>query len=130
MLKYIAAIAVFMHGVGHVAGVLSAWTSVDSGFTERPWIFSQGVTMKSPLGRVWGLFWLVALICLVAAGLGIAFGQAWWPTLALVGAVVSLVAIVPWWNTVVSGAKAGALFDLVILVALLLWNDQIVQWLS
>jgi hypothetical protein len=65
-----------LHGVGHVAGILSAWTSVDSGFTDRPWIFSKSVTMKSLLGRLWGLFWLVALVCLVAAGLGIAFEQA------------------------------------------------------
>ncbi|MGD2206104.1 MAG: hypothetical protein PVH17_04930 [Anaerolineae bacterium] len=130
MLKYIVGIAVFMHGVGHAAGILSAWTLVESGFTDRPWIFSQGVTMSSPLGRVWGLVWLAALGCLVAAGVGIAFGQAWWPTLTLVGAAVSLVAIVPWWNTVVPGAKAGALFDLLILAALLLARDQILQWLS
>ncbi len=130
MIKYIAALAVFMHGVGHVAGILSAWTSIDSGFGDRPWIFSPGVTVESPLGRVWGLAWLVALGCLVAAGAGIAFEQAWWPTLALTGAVASLVAIVPWWNTVVPGAKAGALFDVVILIALLLGRDQVLQWLS
>jgi hypothetical protein len=45
--------------------------------------------------------------------------------LALTGASASLLAIVPWWNTVVSGAKAGALFDLVILVVLLVGKDQL-----
>jgi len=125
VLKYIAAFVAFMHGVGHISGVLSAWTPVNTGFSDRPWIFSKGVTVKSPLGRLWGLIWLAALGCLVAAGLGLAFGQAWWPMLLLVGAVVSLVAIVPWWNTVVPGARAGVLFDLFILVGLLLWKDQI-----
>jgi hypothetical protein len=130
MLSYIAAIAVFMHGVGHIAGILSAWTPINSGFTDRSWIFFKGATIKSPLGRIWGLLWLAALVYLVAAGLGIAFDQAWWPTLALVGAIVSLFAIVPWWNTVVSGARAGALFDLLILLALLLWKDRLVRLFS
>jgi hypothetical protein len=49
----------------------------------------------------------------------------------MAGAVVSLLAIVPWWNTVVPGAKAGALLDLVILAALLSpCKEQIVQALS
>jgi uncharacterized membrane protein YphA (DoxX/SURF4 family) len=130
VLKYVVAIALFMHGVGHVAGILNAWMSANSGFKDRPWIFSKGVTPKSPLGRLWGLFWLVALVCLVAAGLGLAFGQAWWSTLALAGALVSWLAIVPWWNSVVPGARAGALFDLLIIVALLLAKEQVLRLLS
>lgn len=35
-------------------------------------------------------------------------------------AVISLVAIVPWWNTVPPGAKVGAAFDILLIVALAL----------
>jgi hypothetical protein len=47
------------------------------------------------------------------------FRQAWWPSLAIASAIISLIVIVPWWNTVPPGAKAGAFFDLVILAILL-----------
>jgi hypothetical protein len=51
----------------------------------------------------------------------------WWPTLAIAAAGVSLVAIVPWMRVVPPGAWAGALLDLLDLVALLPpWSDQIV----
>ena len=68
----------------------------------------------------------------VGAGLGLLFGNGsestpWWPALAITAASVSLVAIVPWARVVPSGAWAGALFDLLILAALLPpWSDQIV----
>jgi hypothetical protein len=44
----------------------------------------------------------------------------------VVGAILSLVVIIPWWNTVVPGAKVGAAFDLLTLVALIFpWNQQV-----
>jgi hypothetical protein len=40
--------------------------------------------------------------------------------------ILSLVAIVPWWNTVVPGAKAGAALDAFTLIALVApWSAQI-----
>jgi hypothetical protein len=54
-------------------------------------------------------------------------GQDWWPTLAIVAAATSLAAILPWIRAVPPGAWAGALFDVVIIVALLPpWSEQIV----
>jgi hypothetical protein len=42
-------------------------------------------------------------------------------------AIVSLIVIVPWWNTVVPGAKAGAVFDVIVLIALLLpWRESVI----
>jgi hypothetical protein len=68
---------------------------------------------------VFGILWLLAMLALVIAGLGLLFSQPWWPTVALPAAVLSLVVILPWWNTVPLGAKMGAAFDLLVLVVLL-----------
>ncbi len=74
---------------------------------------------------------MAAALGLVGAGLGLLFGQAWWPTLAIAAAAVSLVAIVPWLTVVPPGAWAGVVFDLVIMVALLPpWSERIVAALS
>jgi hypothetical protein len=130
MLRYLVAIAIIMHGFVHASGVLAAWTKAQSGFTGRPWIFTAGVTTHSLVGRIGGLLWLAALVLLLGSGYGVFARQEWWPTLAIAGAVISLLAIVPWWNTFVSGAKPGALFDIVIFAALILpWGERVVQML-
>lgn len=119
MLRYLVAFLMAMHGLAHVTGLLGMWTSSSQAFLDQPWIFSGSVTANSVVGRVWGFLWLVAGIGLLGAGAGLAFGQAWWPWLAVVAAAVSLVAIVPWLRVVPPGAWGGGLLDVFILVALL-----------
>jgi hypothetical protein len=131
MWKYLFAVMCVMHGLAHVAGPLGFWTSGAHSFAEKPWLFSKGITPQGVVGWVFGLLWVVAALGLVGAGLGLLFGRDWWPTLALVGAVISLVAIVPWARVVPPGAWAGVCFDLAILVALLLpWADRVVEAVS
>jgi hypothetical protein len=131
MWKYLFAFLLVMHGLAHVTGPLGFWSSGPQTFAEKPWLFTKGITPHSPLGWAFGLLWLVAAIGLVGAGLGLLFGQDWWPTLALAAAAVSLAAIVPWGRVVPPGAWAGACFDLVMLAALLFpWGNRIVEVLS
>jgi hypothetical protein len=120
MLRFIVAAPFLLHGVAHLSGFLASWTASEAGFSDKPWILSPGITLGSGLGRVFGLLWLVAAIGLVGTALGIALRQSWWPTLAITASVVSLVVIVPWWNTVPPGAKFGAFFDVLTIAALLL----------
>lgn len=128
MLRYLIVFLLVAHGLAHVTGLLGAFGSGEQAFQDRSWIFSQDVTARSPVGRAWALLWLVALVGLAGAGLGLLFRQDWWSSLAVAGAVVSLVAIVPWLRVVPPGAWAGALFDLLITVALLFpWADRVVE---
>lgn len=120
MTRWLLAAPLILHGIAHISGFISSWTSNLAGFAERPWILSSTVTLRDPLGRAFGLVWLVALGSLVGAGLGLISGQGWWPTLTMIGAVLSLIAIIPWWNTVPPGAKIGAAFNLLIILVLLL----------
>lgn len=131
MLTYVIALALIMHGLAQAAGFAASWTTHSAGFSARRAILPGGITLHSPVGRAFGLLWLVAMLGLVGGGLGLVFGQVWWPTLTLGGAVISLVAIVPWWNTVPPGAKVGAAFDLLLIVILALpWNAQVIELLG
>jgi hypothetical protein len=82
-----------------LSGFMASWTRNSSGFSGRPWVLSTGVTLHSGLGHICGRLWLVAAICSVGAGIGLAAQQ-------------------PWWNTVVAGAQVGAVFDVIVLIAL------------
>lgn len=71
---------------------------------------------------------MVGFTGLVGAALGLVFEQAWRPTLAITSAAISLAAIVPWWSSVVAGAKGRAIFDLLIIVLLLSrWGETVAK---
>jgi hypothetical protein len=128
MLRIAIAIILVMHGLGHAMGLLAAWTAVPSGLSGGPWLLSNEVTMTSPVGRLWSLVWLTALVATAASGVGLLLNQDWWQPLAVVSAIVSLVAVVPWLNVMPAGSAFGAvLVDLLLLAVLLLpWREQLV----
>jgi hypothetical protein len=64
------------------------------------------------------LVWLAAAIALVCSGLSLFFYWGGCPARPIAGSILSLIAIVPGWNTVVPGAKAGAAFDGLMLIGL------------
>jgi len=109
----------FMHGAAHVGGFVASWVENRAGFSDQPWIYSSDVKLQSPVGRGISSLWLVAMLALVGAALGVFFRQNWWPIAAIMGAAISLETIVMWWRAVPAGAKLGAAFDLLILVALI-----------
>lgn len=114
-----------MHGIGHITGFLTAWTKIQMGFSDRPWIFSKSVVMRSTIGKVFGVIWLVAMICFLIAAFGLFTGQAYWMNFAVVAAICSLLVILPWPRTVVPGALyGGTLANIFILVmAFGPWKD-------
>jgi hypothetical protein len=74
-----------------------------------------------------GLLWLVAMICLIAAGfgvMGVLIQHTWWPTLAVLGAAISLCLLVLFLHPFY---VLGMLVDVGMLIALLWahWPTQI-----
>lgn len=66
------------------------------------------------------------MMVFIGSGIGAPMNEDWLRTLAINGSVISIVAIVPWWNTVVVGAKAGVALDIAtVLVLLLTWGERI-----
>lgn len=130
-LLYFLVAALALHGLAHVSGFVASWTRPSSAFSDRPWILPGMVGLKSGLGRVFGLAWLIAAMMLVTAAAGLLGGRSWWPALAIAGSLVSLAVIVPWLRTVPPGAKVGAIFDLMTLVTLLSpLNEQLLSFLD
>jgi hypothetical protein len=131
MWRYIIALVLLAHGIGHIMPFMAAWTPQISkvGFSDASWIFSGGVGVGSPIGQAFGLLGLVALIGFVAGALGLVTHQAWWPTVTIAAAAISIVTIVPWVTTWPTGNMIGALLvDVAILVALLpSWGQQLVH---
>jgi hypothetical protein len=131
MLRIIVALVLIAHGLGHSMGVLAAWTTIPSGLTNRPWLFSNGVLLDSAVGRVFGLLWLAALVVTTAGGVGLLLHQDWWRVVAVAGAALSLVAIVPWLPAMPVVSAFGAVaVDMLVLAGLLLpVGEQVVRQL-
>lgn len=126
---FISALAI--HGLAHFSGFLAAWTSRDAGFSRKPWIFSDALELNRGAGRYFGLVWLFASVAFVAAAAGVLTGQSWWTDLATVASIASLVVIVPWWNTVPSGAWVGAFFDALVLILFILpVGERVLEFIS
>ena len=116
LIRWLIVLVLIMHGIGHIMGFLAAWTTIPVGWRDAPWLLGGGYRITSPVGATWGLLWLVTLIGFVGAGLGLIWGQSWWLPLATASAVVSLVAILPWWTSAPLGARVGAIVvDLIVL---------------
>jgi hypothetical protein len=129
--RWVVGIFFLMHGVGHSMGFLASWTAIDVGFSDEPWLLVGDEKVKGPIGRVWGVIWLVALAGWVSVGISVLSGATGWRTQAMSSAVVSLAAILPWWRSVPGGAKAGVLVDIVVLVGLLTpWGQDFVDRLT
>ena len=129
MLQYIAALVLIAHGIGHLVGFLPAWTKIDPGFKDRPWVLPGARTIDSGTGKAWSAIWIASLVLFIISGIGVFMGGTWWRQWAIIGSVVSIVAIVPWWNTVIAGAKAGVALDVAILLVLLVPGlESVADW--
>jgi hypothetical protein len=129
MIKWLVALALLMHGIGHIVFYFASFTPIDMGFTQAPWIFPGDVTLTSPLGKACALLWLVAMIGFVASAIGLVTAQPWWATLAVVSSVISIVVIIPWWNTINDSTRVWALLaDVVIIVAFgFPWRERVIE---
>ena len=131
MFRFILALPLIVHGLAHISGFLATWTNNDAGYAPRPWIFSSHISLGSPLGKVFGILWLAAAAALAGSGAGLILQETWWVPLAVLGSILSLAVIVPWWNSVPSGAKIGAAFDVVLLALLLTpLQDRLIDWFA
>jgi len=129
VLQYLAALVLLGHGLGHLVGILPSWASMDVGGEDRPWILPGGHMIDSSVGKIWGIIWLAAMALFIVSSAGVFMNKEWWRQWAIIGSVASIVAIVPWWNSVVVGAKAGAALDVAIILVLLLpWGEKITDF--
>jgi hypothetical protein len=96
LFRLLVIVLIAMHGIGHVIWFLAAWTPVRAGVGDSAWSLPGQVTIRSPLGRVWGLLALAAMLAFLAAAAALLGGTASWRGLTFIGIVLSFVAVAPW----------------------------------
>lgn len=132
MIRWLIAIAMLMHGVGHIVFVLAAFTETPMEFSTAPWLLPGAFTVDSPVGKAFALLWLLAMLGFMVAAVGLILRKEWWPSLAVAAAVVSLVVLLPWWNTITPSSRVWVLLaDVVVIAAFgMPWKDKVVQSLG
>ncbi len=119
LVRAILAIIVGAHGIGHVLFLAAVLGLTDWGQSSSSWLLSSEVVAKA----VGGVIWAVALIGFVAAAIGVFSESSWWRTLAVVVSLVSLAGLALFWdNPPTQPVIAAAIFDVVVLLALLVFK--------
>ncbi|HIJ16225.1 MAG TPA: hypothetical protein HA364_00385 [Thermoplasmata archaeon] len=119
VLETLAALVLLGHGLGHTTGLAGAWSNIETGFSDKPWIFGENMRLRSPIGKVFGLVFLTAAMLFVISSVAAFTGSESWRTFALAGSIASIACMVPWWNTVIFGARLGVLLDIAIILVLI-----------
>jgi hypothetical protein len=122
LLRYLIAVALFAHGVGHVLFLANSWGYWRGNEEGRSWLFSGVLGAGQAVEGIVGLLWLVPLVGFVAVTWGYFTYQGWWPQLMLASAAISLVMIVLWWGSVVTGSAFFALVFDVAVIVVVLWQ--------
>jgi hypothetical protein len=116
--RSVIALVILAHGIGHVLFLAPCLGITQWGQSAHSWLLTN--TLGDIATRVIGsLLWPVVIAGFVAAGIGLLGQHAWWRTLAVASAGVSLLALLLF----VSGSRtqpllSAAVMDIAILVAL------------
>jgi hypothetical protein len=117
--RFVVALVILAHGIGHVLFLAPCLGITQWGQSAHSWLLTR--TLGDVPTRVIGsLLWLVVIVGFMAAGVGLLGQHAWWRTLAVASAGVSLLAL----GLFLKGGQtqpllSATLMDVAILVALL-----------
>jgi hypothetical protein len=128
LVKLITAAVLVANGLGHAMAPQSAFVPPGA-FPRGAHMVATGMTITSPGGRALSLLWLVPLVGFLVGTYGLWTGETWWRPVLAASAVVSIVAVLPWWRVMPTISYLGALaVDLLVLVGILTpWGDQIIK---
>jgi hypothetical protein len=116
-LKILVALLLVAHGLGHVMAPQSAFAAPGAFPRSASAVLGPRLTIVSRGGKALSLLWLIPLVGFVLGTYGLWTGQGWWRPVLIVSAVVSLVAVLPWWNVMPRFSYLGALAaDVLVLV--------------
>ncbi len=126
MLRTVVAIFLMLHGLVHIILALAPDPDADeahfAAFFSRSWLTTNLSLPTSTANPIALILAIVAAIGFIAAGLGlldILVPFAWWRTLAIISAVVSLLLLLAFWHRYLI---IGVAIDILILAALIFTN--------
>jgi hypothetical protein len=131
-LRTLIAIVFFIHGIGHLQGVIAALgLQTTERWHARSWLFTNLLGEPGARGLALAI-WLITSVAALAAGLsllGWLVPHSWWRTAAIISAVFSLFGLAFYWHSLAMVFnKVGAVaVNLAILVGLFLlsWPSEI-----
>jgi hypothetical protein len=128
-LKILVALLLLAHGLGNVMAPQSAFVPPGAFPHGAAAVLGPRLTIVSPAGKALSLLWLIPLVGFVLGTYGLWTGQVWWRPVLIVSAVVSIVAVLPWWNVMPRFSYLGALaVDVLVLVgAFTPWGAEVVK---
>lgn len=92
------------HGAIHVLGLLRAFGAAAVEEIGGPTLFIAEAAPGEPASVAFGFLWLVSMLALIAAGIGVARRKTWGLPLAGIGSVMSLISTIVWWSSAWIGA--------------------------
>ncbi|ULQ54714.1 DUF6544 family protein [Flavihumibacter fluvii] len=108
-MKYLFALAIFMHGLIHLMGFAKAFR------------FGNMAQLTKDISKPAGSFWLLACGLFLTCAVGFLLKKDWWPILAMLAVATSTVVILISWKD----ARLGMIPNLMILlVAIAAWTTQ------
>lgn len=112
LVRWMVGSLLVFHGLIHLLGPVEIWAVADlEELTGQP-VIDLGQSVTNVLAGAW----LLALIVLVGAGIGVLVRRTWWRVWAVVGVVTSQVVIFIWWDD----AATGTLPNLLVIAAVVL----------
>ena len=98
-IRLILAIAIAVHGIGHILGVLTIPMGMlkESGFTQSSWLTDR-LGLNTTMVRGLGLLWLVATVLFPLAAYGYFYDLAWWQTTVKISVALSVALFLGWWD--------------------------------
>jgi hypothetical protein len=118
MVKYALVALLALHGIIHEFGFGATWRIGPAGTVSATPSLIPGLAPDGALAHVLGIIWLIALLAFLGAAFGLLTDGTWWRVATAAAAVVSLALCVAWW----SDGKAGAVIDIRILVAIVVYT--------
>ncbi len=121
MFTYILAGLLIFHGLVHILGLLIFFeiTEIET-LPYSTKVLGERVDIGYIGIRLLGIIWLLILIAMVAAGIGLLLGTSWWYSFALWSTVASTVVTILGW----SDTKFGLLINVLVFILLFLGNSQ------
>lgn len=98
-LRWLTGLLLIGHGLIHGIGPIAIWGIADiEGFSGIAALAVSDTTLQ-----ILALASLVAMVILVAVGVGLIADKAWWQHWALAGAILSQLVIAIWWTDAAAG---------------------------
>ena len=98
LFRILVVVFLIMHGTIHLLWFLAAWTGVRTGFANGDWVLPGDVTIRSPIGKVWGLGSVVVFGLFSLGAIGLVLGEPAWANWTNLGVFLSYGVVVPWWR--------------------------------